>query len=169
MLGLGKATICVALVAAVFCLQARGPALGEPGMDFSEDPRIQQIAEAYALDAVDFARENMKVDLDWTDESVQRLESILDIFHRELATERPSDETVATFSKMWGSYLGEVYRKNHGGTWGMVTHEGRSFPGFRSSSGSLFWPWGRVENRLRKGTEDNVWHYYRSLTSGGEP
>jgi hypothetical protein len=133
-------------------------------MEFSEDAQCQAIAEAYALDAVDFARDNMKLTLDWTDQSIRALESILDVFSRNLTKANPPDEQVIGISKMWGSYLGEVYRKNHGATWGLVTHGDQSFPGLRATSGTLFWPWGRVENRLRNGPEDNVWHYYLGLT-----
>jgi hypothetical protein len=133
-------------------------------MQFSEDPQYQMIAEAYALDAVDYARATMKLTLDCTDLSIQVLESILDVFHQNLANAKPTEEQVAEFSRMWGSYLGEVYRKNHGAAWGRVTRGDQSFPGMRGTSGVLFWPWGRVENRLRNGPEDNVWHYYLNLT-----
>ena len=133
-------------------------------MDFVEDTRYQQIAEAYALDAVDFARDNLQLQLDWTDASIETLESILDRFHREVVKARPTDEQIVGFSKMWGSYLGEVFRKNHGATWGLLTHEGVPFPGLQTTAGNLFWPWARVENRLREGPEDNVWHYYLHLT-----
>jgi hypothetical protein len=134
-------------------------------MEFSKDARYQAIAEAYALDAVNFAHANMKLRLDWTDHSIQLLESILDVFNRDLTKTKPTDEQVLRFSKMWGSYLGEVYRKNHGAIWGLVTQGGHSFPGLQATSGTLFWPWGRVENRLRNGPEDNVWRYYQHLTS----
>jgi hypothetical protein len=133
-------------------------------MKFSEDARYQAVAEACALDAIDFARDNMKRTLDWTDRSIDTLESILDVFSRDLAKSKPKDEDIQGFSRMWGSYLGEVYRKNHGATWGLITHGDDSFPGMRAKSGTLFWPWARVENRIRNGPEDNVWHYYLDLT-----
>lgn len=133
-------------------------------MQFTEDARYQRIADAYAFDAVDYARENMKLTLDWTDQSIQVLESILDLFHQDVGNAKPNEKQIAEFSKIWGSYLGEVYRKNHGGTWGLVIHGEQSFPGMRGASGTLFWPWGKVQNRLRNGPEDNVLHYYLDLT-----
>src|ERR1700733_9589347 len=139
-------------------------ARGHDQMKFSEDPRYQTIAEAYALDAVDYARTTMQLTLDCSDPSIQVLESIFDVFHRDLAKAKPTDDQVAEFSRMWGSYLGEVYRKNHGATWGRVTCGDQSFAGMQGTSGMLFWPWGKVENRLRNGPEDNVWHYYMNLT-----
>lgn len=131
--------------------------------NFLEDDKLQKIAEAYALDAVDFAR-NFKLSLDWADTSVAKVESILDILHRERARARPSEEQVWGFAKMFGSYVGEVFRKNHGATWGMITINDESFPGLKTSTTQLFWPWSRVHNRLSRGESENVWHYYKVLT-----
>ncbi len=75
-------------------------------------------------------------------------------------------------AKVLGSYVGEVFRRNHGATWGMVDLEGQSFPGLKASGqAGLFWPWGRVQNRIRNGPQDNVWQYYRHLVekSGASP
>src|SRR5262249_50740703 len=46
--------------------------------NFTPDPKIQQIAEAYALDARDFAERAFHITLDWSDASVQQVEVILD-------------------------------------------------------------------------------------------
>jgi hypothetical protein len=140
-------------------------------MTFEPDDKVRQVAEAYAADAKDFARDHFGVTLDSSDESIECLETILDRFHRELPTAKPSEEKVFQFAKMFGSYIGEVFRNNHGATWGIVTLGDESFPGLRAqAAGTLFWPWGRVQNRLTNGAEDNVWHYYQALvgkTSGG--
>jgi hypothetical protein len=133
-------------------------------MDFTKDPRYQAIAEAYALDAVDTARTHFKIELDWSDQSIKRLESILDRYSRDMAKAQPTDQEVMNAAKMWGSYLGEVYRKNHGAEWVLIKHDGHTFPGLQAKSGTLFWPWGKVESRLRNGAEGNIWHYYLHLT-----
>lgn len=136
---------------------------------FSEDASIQKVAEAYALDAVDFARQNFRLTLDWTDVSIAKIESMLDDFDQAIGNAPPSREIVDSFSKMLGSYVGEVYRKNHGGSWGIVTLADQSFPGMQGADGSLFWPWGRVQNRMMNGREDSVLHYYRALVDGKVP
>ena len=130
---------------------------------FAPNADIQLIAEAYNLDAIDFARDNFSITLDGSDASVAQVEQMLDVLHQARASDRPSDEIVTTVSRMFGSYVGETYRRNHGGTWGMVTLQGQTFPGFEASDCGLFWPWGKVENRLTNGAEDNVWHYYNAL------
>ena len=138
--------------------------------NFVEDQKIQQIAEAYALDTVDFADKNFDVELDWSDDSIAQIEEILAIFHDQISTSKPSQDQILHFSKLFGSYIGEVFRRNHGATWGMVTLQGQSFPGLKADgSAGLFWPWGRAQNRLTDGPSDNVWHYYQVLLEKGNP
>ena len=140
---------------------------------FKPESKIQQIAEAYALDAIDFARDNFKLDLDWSDSSVKHIESMLEQFHAGFSTAKPTHEQIFQFAKLFGSYVGEVFRRNHGAEWGMVTLGGEKFPGLRANgTQATFWPWGRVQNRIVNGAEDNVWHYYQVLVArdggGGE-
>jgi hypothetical protein len=133
-------------------------------MNFTPDAKIQQIAEAFALDACDFLRDNFHITLDWSDASIQHVESAMDRFHREATKAKPTPDQVMQFAKMFGSYIGEVYRKNHGATWGLVEMDGKRFPGLKAqASETTFWPWGRARNRLVRGGEDNVWHYYSEL------
>lgn len=133
---------------------------------FAADAKVQKVAEAYALDAVDFARDRFHLPLDWTDVSVQHIETILARFHDEMASAKPSEETILQFAKIFGSYVGEVFRRNHGGRWGMVTVGADTVPGIEADKNAgRFWPWGKVRNRLVNGVEDNVWHYYRHLAA----
>lgn len=133
---------------------------------FAEDPKVQQVAEAYAQDAVDFARNQFKLSLDWSDASVAHIEAMLAVLHEQMAAAKPSAEQIFQFAKLFGSYVGEVFRRNHGATWGITTLEGQSFPGLKASGAAgLFWPWGRAQNRIQNGPEDSVWHYYQHLIS----
>ncbi len=75
-------------------------------MSFTPDDKIQKVAEAYALDACDFLRDHFRVTLDWSDTSIQQVESAMDSFHRESAGAKPSPEQVMQFAKMFGSYIG---------------------------------------------------------------
>jgi hypothetical protein len=137
---------------------------------FVVDDKLQQIAEAYALDAVDFARDAFALHLDWSDGSVQHIETILTRMHDEMASARPTQDQVLQFAKMFGSCVGEVFRRNHGGQWGMVTLGADTFPGMEANKGGgRFWPWGKVQKRLLNGAEDNVWHYYQHLAEQDGP
>jgi hypothetical protein len=130
--------------------------------NFVADADVTRVAEAYALDAIDAARESFGVSLDWSDESVGSVEQILGVLHESRA-EAPSEDVVWTFAKAFGSYVGEVYRRNHGGEWGLVTMEGNQFPGVQTSACVLFWPWAKAHGRIMNGPEDNVLHYYEAL------
>src|SRR6516165_7718567 len=90
---------------------------------FRIDPNIDEIAKAYALDAIDIALRNFGITLDWSDKSIQLVEDMLEQLHDSLADTKPPEDTVWVFAKSFGSYLGEVFCKNHGGTWGMVRLE----------------------------------------------
>ena len=131
--------------------------------NFEADAEIQKIAEAYALDMIDYAKQTHGIDLDWSDDSVQPVERIAALLHDDYGKTRPSSEQVAPFYKALGSYVGEVFRRNHGAEWGWVTLQGNRFPGMQHKPGSLFWPWGKALNRIVNGPEDNLWHYYQVL------
>jgi len=132
-------------------------------MAFQPDEDVQKMAEAYAQDAVDYAG-RARIELDWTDQSIVKVEEILDRLYKMKPQANPSPEQVLKFAKMFGSYIGETYRRsrNHDAKWGIVTFDGEQFVGMSTGkSGVSFWPWGRVQNRLDNGDEDNVWHYYK--------
>jgi hypothetical protein len=73
---------------------------------FLDDPNIQKIAEAYALDAVDLAANNFSVKLDWSDASIKSVEKILDVMYSSKEKEKSTPETIYVFAKALGSYLG---------------------------------------------------------------
>ncbi len=130
---------------------------------FQPDSRIAEIAEAYALDAVDLAARNFGIALDGSEDSVKKVEEMLGRLHDEMANAQPSHEAIWAFAKSFGSYIGQVLRQHHGGDWGMIRMGEELFLGMRLAGGVLCWPWGRVHNRLVKGREDNVWHNYSEL------
>lgn len=139
-----------------------------PAKNFTADPGIAQIAEAYALDAQDFAqRAALGPPLDRSDASIQHVEAILETLYDQKDIDNPSPEEIFKHAKMFGSYVGEVYRQNHGAVWGMVALDGEDFPGLCTGAGVLFWPWGKVDKRLSVGPEDNVWHYYQVMVADG--
>jgi hypothetical protein len=134
---------------------------------FSADPNVQKIAEAYAQDAADLSAKQFGSKLDWSDGSIATVERELAQLSASYATTnpKPTDEQVMSFAKAYGSYIGEVYRRNHGATWGIVNLNGQKFPGLRTTSGVNFWPWGRALNRIKTGAEDNVLDYYSALVT----
>src|SRR5215470_36272 len=136
-----------------------------PVSSFEAESQIQQIAEAYSLDMIDYAKQ-IGVELDWSDESIQNVEDIAEALHAAYRKDHPTPEQIEPLYKMIGSYIGEVFRRNHGAEWGWVTLQGSRFPGMEGKADNLFWPWGRARNRIIKGSEDNLWHYYQYLLEG---
>ncbi len=48
----------------------------------------------------------------------------------------------------------------------MIELQGSTFPGLKADGeAGLFWPWGKVQNRIITGPEDNVWDYYQVLVT----
>ncbi|QXC38035.1 hypothetical protein V3429_15960 [Aeromonas jandaei] len=151
-----------------FCLSLLSivePALAETKPTFTPDANVQKVAEAYAQDAVDMAKNQFGITLDWSDASIPTVEKALALMHSSFITTkpRPTEEQAMSFAKGYGSYIGEVYRRNHGGEWGIVSLNGQKFPGLKTKSGVNFWPWGRALNRIMQGPENNVADYYRAL------
>jgi hypothetical protein len=133
---------------------------------FEKDERVAKMVAAYALDAVDAAQGNFKTTLDWSENSVTVVEGLLAKLHDSIPSQKPPDDVVWSFAKMFGSYVGEVFRKNHGGEWGFIDDGQQKFPGIQWRGNTLFWPWGRVHQRLLKGPAENVADYYRIMAAG---
>ncbi len=132
---------------------------------FSPNENIQKMAEAYAEDTVAFAKKQFGITLDWSDSSIENIELLLDKTRSSYlnTNPKPTQEQVMSFAKGYGSYIGEVYRRNHGAEWGIVTLGGQKMPGLKTSTGGTFWPWARAANRITVGAENNVKDYYNAL------
>jgi hypothetical protein len=137
-----------------------------PENTFEPDRQVAEVAEAYSLDAVDFAARSLDITLDWSEGSIRQVEEMLGRLHDDMPSARPTQDEVWVFAKAFGSYMGEVLRRHHGGEWGTISMDGQSFPGLRQANGVLIWPWSKAHKRLTNGAEDNVWHYYSILIKG---
>jgi hypothetical protein len=134
------------------------------GMGFEPDEALAKTAATASQDAVKLAKQNFNVVLDWSDSSIGDLERVLDGYYRLKLDAGTDEQALSQVGALFGSYMGEVFRRNHGGTWGFVTQDASRFPGMRAEhSGQLFWPWGRVQNRIVNGPSDNVVGYYRII------
>jgi hypothetical protein len=136
---------------------------------FRADDNIAAIAAAYCLDCIDVARTNFQVNLDGSDASIELIEQMLGQLQDQLPAAGPSQEQIGAFAKMFGSYVGEVFRLKHGAEWGIVRLGEMEFPGMRSAANGLqFWPWERAYKRIVEGPENNIWHYYVALVENSD-
>ena len=133
-------------------------------LTFTPDAKLTRLADRYAREAVDTAVQNFQTTLDGSEESIAFVEAILARLHESLATQAPPEETVWRFAQGFGSYVGEVYRRHHGGQWGIVDEDGSRFAGIEARDGGLFLPWNRAHKRILGGVENNIESYYRFLS-----
>jgi hypothetical protein len=131
-----------------------------PNTDFIPDPNLQQFAIHNAESCVRFFGQGFGRIGDYTDASVAMVEEVLDLLWKNIPTARPTQKQVEEHATRIGCYLGETYRRNHGGEWG-ATQNGENVA-MRTLSGIIFYPWNRVMKRLTNGDEDEVlaWYHY---------
>jgi len=154
-------TLMAGLAAAAFAAPAESP-------DFVADDAVRQAAEAAATDAVAIARRQFNLKLDGSEASIDDVERALVALNAAYAvvSPKPPDDQLMPMARAFGAYVGEVYRKNHGATWGTVTLNGNRYPGFRTTSGVNVWPVGRVLNVITDGPDNDIAYFYRKLVAG---
>lgn len=124
----------------------------------------------YANDAVETARDKFRMDLDYSLESIDSLDLILESQFASTPTGwqmlyrfRPSKRKLRTLSKMWGGYLGEVIRRQWGGQW-VEPAEGPFKGGLTLLvQGTMLSPIARAHKHLVNGSEASVSVYVASL------
>ncbi|MBO9490858.1 hypothetical protein J7384_10865 [Endozoicomonas sp. G2_1] len=133
---------------------------------FKSDPEVPEIAKAYYQDCIDMVKGQFNLDLDGSDESIKLIESVLDNLSEHVRNNGMDKNRVYNFSKMFGFYIGEVYRKNHGNViWGNVKIDGKEYYALGKSKDNspFFWPVANVMKRIYKGREANIHHYYSAI------
>ena len=135
-------------------------------------PSVGDMMSAYAEDAVDHARTSSDIVLDYTADSVERVERLLSEMYSAIpkgfvarAFRRgPSPEQIWTMCKVYGGYLGEVLRREKGGEWRL---DKDIVPGVDTiclqHGENRIWPPAKVHKRLKNGPEDNVWHFFQAV------
>lgn len=126
---------------------------------------------AHAAVAVEYARQERGLVLDYTPESVEQVEAILawhysiiprSFIHR-LFRRRIRERGIRLMAAGYGSYIGETIRRTWGGSW-QVDHPVNgpgSFP--LTCRGQDAFPILWCDKRLRNGPEDNVWHKFKLI------
>lgn len=134
----------------------------ESRVSFASDPAAARAAQRQAHDMVQFAQVELGLKLDWSDASIAAIEEVAAELHADLRRERAGLRDVDTLVRMLGSYVGEVYRRNHGGDWGYAAANGRRTLAVRTKDGDLLWPVERIRSRIRGGGDNNVNAYYQA-------
>ncbi|MHB8303055.1 MAG: hypothetical protein ACYDC6_09495 [Acidobacteriaceae bacterium] len=128
---------------------------------------IAEMMQSCSAEAVQLADDRFGFHLDYSEESVQSLETILSSVSAGLqaAQKQASDkQTVEQEVKRWGGYLGEVVRRRWSGEWSLVQYPGgaAAVPALLVG-GSQLYPLVKVYRRLTMGEAENVWTFYQKI------
>jgi hypothetical protein len=165
---LTAAVTAVILVAALVALRRRG--------DVQRGNDVQQEMAKLSAEAIQMALAEHRAPLDYSVESVQRVEAILGSLYDRPSKDALTLERRRYVAVRYGAYVGEVIRRKWGGHWEQdhsVAGPG-SFP--IKSQGHESFPIAWCFKRLTNGPEDNVWDKLQILyvkdgrgTPGTEP
>jgi hypothetical protein len=127
---------------------------------------VPENAAALANKAVEAALGVDGIVLDYTPESLRKVDEIVLGFHRDKLTMANVGETVFVM----GCYIGEVFVRIDGAQWIMPGEAERrvgfEMMGIRTRSGKFLNPLGKVMKLLENGEEDSVMYFYTALHAG---
>jgi hypothetical protein len=126
----------------------------------SEYEDIGEMMPSLARQAVEIGRE-YGLELDYSRESIERLERLLAQLGAEMSAARPSDEEISMVSKLWGAYWGESLRRIVGGEWQLERAPGTQHPtAALNVRGSSVFPTVKIYRRLTLGSGENVDQFF---------
>jgi hypothetical protein len=118
--------------------------------------------------AVEEANNTYGIVLDFSRDSVQRVDEILGKLHDEHAAASIERQRLVKESLKWGAYIGEVIRRDQPSHWEMdskVAGKGSLPIVFERKQREECFPIGWCYKRIVSGPEDNVWHKFLFSTS----
>jgi hypothetical protein len=125
------------------------------------NPQMQKMAD----NAVAAARDKFGISLDFTENSLQQLEMLLQQAHegykRASSNVNSQNISIENTVQVWGSYFGEVIRRSLGGDW--IVDQKNVF--LQLGSRRLD-PLGQVRSRIVDGQLYNVQSYFQGWKSG---
>ena len=116
--------------------------------------------------AVDDARINHQIHLQYSIDSIHQVEALLGQLHEKYLKD-PQSIAVNGLSSAYGAYIGEVIRRTELGAHWERDHEvagEKSYP--LTSGGGASFPMGWCYKRIVDGEEDNVWVKYSMIKEG---
>lgn len=131
----------------------------------------EDLMRKYAAEAVSAARDECNVELDFSIESVEQVESILGGIYDYFTAQR-HHRGLRGYAFAYGAYIGEVLKKHLGeGHWERdhpVAGE-LSWPFIWNDGRSTIFPLVWCGKRLTNGSEDNIWFKFKSVLDSRTP
>jgi hypothetical protein len=127
----------------------------------------EAMMQYFAGEAGKWVKHDRGIDLDYSLASVQVIEEELNRIARDVNPANPQPGTFG-LATAYGAYIGEVLRRQHGGSWA-VDHEmgTRTYPLTTRTNETLF-PVIWCYKRLTIGSEENVYHKALLFTQRSE-
>lgn len=132
---------------------------------------LDAMMEACAAEAVRLAREDHGMTLDFSAESVGRLETIL------AARSPVEQERLEDAARIWGGYFGEVFRRRWAAEWVMAVYPGQNAAGTSGGEfampaldigGSQVYPLLKVFRRMTLGIGEDLGAFYAKVAGALE-
>ena len=150
----------------VWLLFTASAGAAESQLTFVAKQDVGRGARQHANEMVQFATAELGLKLDWSDASIEQIEALAAELHGDYRREHAAFGDIERLVQLLGSYVGEVFRRNHSGDWGSVTVRGKHVVAMRPThGGAVFWPIERIKQRIRAGGAHNVWAYYQARTA----
>ena len=123
---------------------------------------LEPMIESYAAEAIAIAKADFHEDLSYGEDSLHRLESIL---NRVCPAPAPlAADDGEWWTLLWGSWFGELLRRLHGGAWMMSLYPGSDFAvPTLEVDGSRLYPMMKVHRRLSMGAGEGIPAFYAML------
>lgn len=102
------------------------------------------------------------VPLDFSEQSIQALEGACDNIEYDMPGGK-NEGNIKSYIHYFGVYLGEVFRHNGGGHWEYWQDEYGKTLALVSPKGGAIFPLSKMEKRLHKGKEENLFEYYQTM------
>ncbi len=121
-----------------------------------------EMMQFLAAEAVDVADKDYHIKLDYSTESIKKVEEVLSKLHEEYTSEK--NKEFQGLAMAFGAYIGEAIRREEPDSkWSQDHPVGgeKSYPLYWLGGDSF--PCGWCYKRIVNGSEDNVWHKYMIL------
>ena len=125
---------------------------------------IAQMMQASAAKAVESASERFGFHLDYSEATLEPLETIVTNVAADLSAPVQDKNKIEYETKLWGSYLGEVIRQRWSGVWEMAPYPGSAVtvPAVILREAQLY-PLLKVYRRITLSDAENLSQYYQKI------
>jgi hypothetical protein len=127
------------------------------------DAKLAGVLVAQSTAAIHSARLKWAESLDYTQDSLEAIERLLGKMHNHYKFaapgQGPNEEQLASASKMWGIYIGEVIRRHYGGQWSVANDGTLAL----SIGETQIYPVAKAHKRIVDGPMENIRYYFSAM------